>query len=150
MLTSSSRTVVSLISLGASLSLGGCVRLSSPAVATMADAPAPAEIRFDNDAEVSVDVYLVSERSEWRLGRVAPGARVMLRIPNAATAASTGFLRLATLADAPLTVNAARDARAVLTIAQPLTELLSQEWMFSLRQTASPQLLGMRANGLRP
>ncbi len=150
MLTSSSRTVVSLMSLGASLSLGGCARLSSPATSAMADAPIPAEIRFDNDAEVQVDVYLVSERGEWRLGRVAPGARAMLRIPNAATGANTGFLRLATLADARPTVQAARDPRAVLTIAEPLTELVSQEWLFSMRQPASPQLLGLRGNGMRP
>ncbi len=150
MSTPSSRTVVSIVSLAAMLTIGGCARLSSRSAWNTADNDVPAVVRFDNDAESPVDVYLVSERSEWRLGRVAPGARVMLRVPEAALAGKPAFLRLVTLADAPLSIDPASDPRATLSVAQPLPELLSQEWRFSLRQPASPQLLGLRGNGMRP
>jgi hypothetical protein len=96
-----------------------------------------------------VDVYLVGEQREWWLGRVAPGARSALRIPEGALA-SPGFVRLAVLADAPLTVQVARDPRAMFTIAQTASALLSQRWAVSQRQLGSPQILGVRAQAGRP
>jgi hypothetical protein len=97
---------------------------------------------FVNEAPVQVDVYLVSDQREWRLGRVAPGARTLLRVPEAALTTETGFMRLAVLAGAQLSVDAAHDPRATLTLAQPMSELLAQRWSFWHPQMASPRLLG--------
>jgi hypothetical protein len=93
------------------LALGACARAPSPATSDRpAAAPGrPLAVRFDNDAQVHVDVYLVGGQREWPLGRVAPGARATLRIPAASLEETSGFVRLAVLADAPRSMQAARD-----------------------------------------
>jgi hypothetical protein len=157
MITPTSRATVSFISLVSlfaplvltqTVGLGACARVSRP-VTWDASAQRGA-FRFDNDAETSVDVYLVTDKREWRLGRVAPGARMLLRIPDAALVEASGFVRLAVLADAPLTVQAARDPRAILTIAQPTSELLAQRWTFVSGPQRSAQILAARVDTGRP
>ena len=91
----------------------------------------PLNIRFDNLERESVDVYLIGPKREWRLGRVAPGAIATLRLPDDAFAEDAMMVRLAVLAGAPLTFAAARNPRSVLTVAQPASTMLSQEWTFS-------------------
>lgn len=136
--------LVSPLLLAVALATGACARVpSTVAWDETAATTQPAAIRFDNDAEVYVDVYLITDQREWRLGRVEAGGRATLQLPEAALAATRGFVTLAVLADAPPSLAAARDPRAALTIAQPLSELRSQRWMFSRRLGASPQLLGV-------
>src|SRR3954463_5158678 len=94
-------------------------------------------VRFDNEAEVPVDVYLASGQLQWRLGRVAPGARTMLRIPQAALDPTAAFMRLIVLPGAELSSRAARDPRAVFAIAQPVREIVSQRWTFRDPRTAA-------------
>lgn len=135
---------VSLAFLAAALASGACARVPSTVAWSETSATSQtAAIRFDNDAEVFVDVYLITDQREWRLGRVEAGGRATLQLPEAALTATRGFVSLAVLADAPPSLAAARDPRAALTIAQPLAELRSQRWMFSRRLGASPQLLGV-------
>ena len=139
------------VALAATLALGACAR--GPAPSTWdgtAEMPERLSIRFDNEAQTYVDVYLVGERREWWLGRVAAGALRTLRIPEEAPAASPGFVRLAVLADSRVTLNAASDPRATFTIAQPASALMSQRWTFTQRQLASPELFGTRLQGARP
>ena len=145
MITTRSRGSVSVVSLAVALSatlvLGACARGPSPVV----DGSAPAErllIRFDNDARTYVDVYLVGEMRERWLGRVAPGAHATLRVPNGAESMLTSFVRLAVLAGSPLSMQAAREPRAMITVAQPASSLLSQRWTFSQTQLALPELHG--------
>lgn len=144
MITPASRLTVSAISLAATLALGACA--GRPAPTTWDGAAAitseGTRIRFVNEAETYVDVYLVGETREWWLGRVAPGARATLRIRDDALTATPGYLRLAVLAGARLTVQAARDPRATLTIAQPGQSLLDQRWTFRQSQVTSPELFG--------
>ena len=125
MTTSRARALVSLAAtIILTAALGGCAT-SSPR-----QAPASASvhtIRFDNDGRDHVHVYLVGERREWLLGRVEPGARGMLRIPAAAYTEPPGFVRLAVIAGGRVTQRA-RDARAELSMAQPISAILSQEW----------------------
>src|SRR5436305_1659580 len=85
-------------------------------------------MRFDNEADLPVDVYLASGQLQWRLGRVAPGARTMLRITQAALDPTAAFMRLIVLPGAALSPRAARDPRAVFAIAQPVREIVSQRW----------------------
>lgn len=115
------------------LALGGCASASSHPVqnrpvSTLADL---LSIRFDNPSRETVDVYLIGTKREWRLGRVAPGAIASLRLPDEAFAEGTMMVRLAVLAGERVTLEAARDPRAVLTVAQPASTILSQRWTFS-------------------
>jgi hypothetical protein len=136
MTTPRTRSRVSLAGLTAALTvaltvtfaLGACATAPSPAPAPTA---APVAVRFDNDASVYVHVYLIGEKREWLLGRVEPGARATLRIPDASLLESQGTVRLAVLAGDRVTLRAARDARAAMTIAQPTSTMLSQRWTFS-------------------
>ena len=88
-------------------------------------------IRFDNEARDYVHVYLVGESREWLLGRVEPGARATLRIPDEAMADDTWSMRLAVLAGDRVTMRAALKPGAALTIPQPAVQLLAQKWTFT-------------------
>ena len=103
----------------------------------------PTTIDFDNEATVHVDVYIVTGQSEWRLGRVVPGARVRLRVPQSAIESTMGIVRLTVIPGFQRSAQAARDPRAVLAIAQPMSELLSQRWIFRPWAMAAMQLQGM-------
>lgn len=146
MTTQRIRSLVSLAAaLAVTLVLGGCAsapsRLASEAP-TLSDEVART-VRFDNEARDYVHVYLVGVRQEWLLGRVAPGGRTTLQIPDAALADDAGPLRLAVLAGARATMRAANEIRAATTIAQPATDILSQRWTFS-QLTATEQLTARR------
>ena len=106
-------------------------------------------IRFDNRAREYVHVYLVGEQRQWLLGRVEPGARAVLRVPEESLVEGAGLMRLAVLTGARLTLQAARDPRATFTIAQPAATMLSQQWAFSQGQLTSFRIGGMGAKGGR-
>ena len=112
------------------LALGACASAPSRN-GPISSETLPLTIRFDNLNRESVDVYLIGAKREWRLGRVAPGAIATLQLPDEALAEGAMMVRLAVLADEPPTLAAARHARAVLTVAQPASEILSQRWAFS-------------------
>lgn len=156
MITPATRTTVSVLSivaaLGATLALGACAPGMSSArrAAAVVEPATDPTIAFENEAEVYVDVYVVTDRREWRLGRVGPGARERLRIPDAAFAATSGFVRLAVIAGEPPTVQAALDPRASFTVAQPASELVLQRFSFWQRQLGGPQLVALRAEVGRP
>lgn len=151
MITPGIRAAVSVFSAVSALALAACA--GGPST-TWNDAVAPSEhrvaIQFDNEGETSVDVYLVGQTREWRLGRVAPGARTTLWVPESAVSSTSGFVRLAVLAGAPPSAQAALDPRAVFAIAQPGSDLISQRWKFSQRQSASPELYGSALQTGRP
>lgn len=117
------------------LALGACARTPTPAV----EAPAPVEgaewfplsIRFDNDAREYVHVYLIGDGRQWLLGRVEPGAVGTLKIPAEAFGGKLRFVQLAVIQGGRLTPDAAHDRRAELTILQPATSILSQQWRFT-------------------
>lgn len=131
------RSLVSVAAaLAATLALAGCASAPSRA----ATAPAPIEalastIRFDNIGRDYVRVYLVGETREWLLGRVEPGARATLRIPEDALASNTSTMRLAVVPGGGVTLRAAGGARVSLTMAQPASEILSQRWSYSQAST---------------
>lgn len=125
--------------LSLTLALGACVRgQAGPAL----DVPAavqesPLTVRFDNGAREHVHVYLIGEKREWLLGRVEAGTRRTLRIPAASLAAGEGFVQLAVIAGERPTLQAARNARAMLALAQPASEIVSQRWMLTQGQLTS-------------
>jgi hypothetical protein len=115
------------------LALAACVRAPSrsapdPQISTYAGL---LTIRFDNTARERVDVYLIGATREWVLGRVEPGAIATLRIPDEAFGKGSMYVRLAVIAGEPLTFAAARNPHARLSIAQPASTILSQQWSFS-------------------
>ena len=121
------------------LALGACAGAPAgraPEAGTTVEA-VPLAIRFTNDEREHVHVYLVGERRQWLLGRVAPGARATLRVPEAAFREGGGLAQLAVIAGGNATLSAARDARAMLTVAQPPSSLLSQRWTLAQGQLAS-------------
>jgi hypothetical protein len=147
MITPRSRAIVSVVTLAtiasSALALGACARNPAPAAwdrtAVLEDKPLV--IVFDNQAETYVDVYLVGEIREWRLGRVAPGMRSQLRIPNDAQPdLMSGFVRLAVLAGSPFTAHVARDPRATFTIPEAASRVLAKEWTFRQSQVAAPEI----------
>ena len=110
----------------------GCARAPSQ---PMRQAPSPMDarpftIRFDNDASQHVHVYLVGETRQWLLGRVEPGARASLRIPEESLAGDRMFARLAVVTGEGVTLQPARHPRATVTVWQPATAILSQRWSF--------------------
>jgi hypothetical protein len=134
MSTPRTRSVVSLAAaLTLTLSIGGCVaapsRLASQGI--VASDGAQLAFRFDNEARDNVHVYLIGEKREWLLGRVAPGARATLRIPDDALAENPGFMRVAVLAGQRATLRAAAESRAAISMAQPAAAIVSQRWTFS-------------------
>jgi hypothetical protein len=100
-------------------------------------------LQFDNQATVYVDVYLVAGQMQWRLGRVPAGMRTMLSIPESAINWTTEVVRLAVLPGSPMSAEASRDPRAILAIAQPVSEVLSQQWTFRQPAGAPLQLQAM-------
>ena len=126
------------------LVLGACaggpapVTRDGPAI-TLEGRPA---IRFENEGATYVDVYLIGQWREGWLGRAAPGALVTLRIPEAADADAAGMMKLAVLAGVPRSLQAARDPRATMTLAQPARSLVARRWTFRQTPLASPELLG--------
>lgn len=140
----------SLVSLAAAaciaLSIGACAtaspRLASDASAS--DDDIPRTVRFDNTGREFVHVYLVGEQREWHLGRVEPGARKTLRIPDEALADDAGSMQLAVIVGERVTLGAKRASRTILTIAQPSGLLLGQRWTFS-QTPASGQLTSLPA-----
>jgi hypothetical protein len=146
MTTQRIRSLVSLAAaLTVTLTLGGCASAASrfASEAPVLTDEAPHTVRFDNEARDYVHVYLVGARQEWLLGRVAPGSRSTLRVPEAALADDAGPIRLAVLTGAHSTMRAASEARAATTIAQSATDILSQRWTFS-QLTATEQLTAFR------
>ena len=145
-------TVVSLARVFAALAAGAsacaCARVqtSAPSAArdeAAAPAPRPA-ILFDNTANDYVDVYLAAEQRQWRLGRVAPGAKASLQLPVDELAVTPGFVRLVVLAGSPVSLQAAADPHAIISIAEPVSEVLHQRWTFSHTQSMAPQIFGSR------
>ena len=133
MTTPRTRVLVSLGTVMITLGLGACI---GRAARGTGETPAPAQrssltIRFDNGAREHVHVYLVGDQREWLLGRVEPGAIATFRIPEASLRERTGFVRLAVIAGAAVTYDATRDPRAMLTIAQPVGGLVSQQWSYA-------------------
>jgi hypothetical protein len=123
-----------------------CARVQPSAARDEAAAPGPrATLLFDNAANDYVDVYLVAEQRQWRLGRVSPGAKATLQLPADELAVTPGFVRLVVLAGAPISMQAARDPHAVVSIAEPVSEVLHQRWTFSHSQSMAPQIFGSRA-----
>ncbi len=121
--------------------VAGCA--SAPQRVASAAIEPPITVRFDNEARDYVHVYLVGARQEWLLGRVAPGARATLRVPEAALAEDAGLLSLAAIAGQRVTQRAAREVGAATTIAQLPAEMFSQRWTFSTL-TATGQLTSIR------
>src|SRR5436190_5612033 len=132
MTTIRSRSLVSLLfPLALTLVLSGCA--GNPSHGALNDpapvAARPAAIRFDNQARQYVHVYLVGDSREWLLGRVEPGAHATLRIPEGAM--GTRSMQLAVLAGDRVTMRAALNPGAALTILQPAVQLVAQKWTFT-------------------
>jgi hypothetical protein len=121
------------ISVTVTFALGACVSASSRPVP---DRPISRganllSIHFDNLSRQAVDVYLIGTKREWMLGRVAPGGVANLRLPDEAFEGRSMTVRLAVLAGERESFAAARDPRAVFSITEPASAVLSQRWSFS-------------------
>ena len=130
--------VVSLIVTNVLAACGGgrASLASSDPTAVLATAVSPA-IAFDNDAREHVQVYLVSDKRQWYLGRVEPGARRTLRVPDEAVVSSPQRLQLAVMVGQPIAAHVSGDPRAMFTLAQPATSLFSQDWSVAQGQLVS-------------
>jgi hypothetical protein len=122
----------------------GAAALGLTACAGRPQRPEPevATMQFRNDAMVSVDVYLISAQFQWRLGRVPPGMRAVLRVPESAIESAMGVVRVAVIPGSQMSAQADRDPRVVFAIAQPVSAVLSQRWTFRQPAAAALQLEG--------
>jgi len=147
MTTPRMHSVVSLVAaLTVAVTLGACAtapaHIATDAVA--ASDQAPRAIRFDNTGREFVHVYLVGQEREWLLGRVEPGARKSLHVPEEAIGDDSGTMQLAVIVGERVTLGARRASRTILTIAQPESSLVSQRWTFS-QTPATGQLTSVSA-----
>ena len=102
--------------------------------------PAPrVQIQVDNDSRDGIDVYLVSDTREWFVGRVAPGAKTWLPVPERALTWSPGMVRLVALPNGPRSMRALREPRAVVSLSQPAAALIDQRWAFTQGQFVARQ-----------
>jgi hypothetical protein len=62
---------------------------------------------------------------------VAAGAHATLRIPEEALADDTGRMRLAVLPAQRVTLRPSSDLRTASALAQPIADVLAQQWTFS-------------------
>ena len=126
------------VALLGALALGACASGARTAPQLLAPAAAVAAFRPTVVAENAggdwLDVYLVHERGEWYLGRLAPGAKMTLPLPAAFRAPPTGMVRLAVLAGVPRSSQPSRDPRAVVSLPQPVGAVLGQRWTFAQGQ----------------
>jgi hypothetical protein len=107
-------------------------------------------LQFDNQGTVYVDVYLVADEVQWRLGRVPPGMRASLTVPEAAIDWTRGAVQLVVIPGSQMSAQASRDPRSVLAIAQPVSEVLSQRWTFRQPDGAPLQLQSTRLGHRSP
>ena len=140
----------------AALGVGACAGRRGPATqaepaggaastTSVTDPEARTEtVQFDNQATVWVDVYLVGGQLQWRLGRVPPGFRATLRVPESAIPWTVGFVQLAVIPGSQASVEAWRDPRAIIAPAQPMSEVMSQRWAFRQAAGAALQLQATR------
>jgi hypothetical protein len=125
------RALVSLAAaMTATLTLGACFRASvgdrSPSIDE-----ALLRLRFDNGGREHVHVYLIGEKRQWLLGRVEPGAVAILRMPEESLSGDATLMRLAVIAGQRITLQAARHPLARVTVPQPASAILSQQWKFA-------------------
>jgi hypothetical protein len=149
MTTPSARAFVSVVAtLTITLALGACVRAPSQTAADLRvrEETAPLAIRFDNSAREYVHVYLISEEREWFLGRVEVGAIAMLRIPAESFARDSRHMRLAVLTGEPVTLQAAHNPRATITLVQPTSAIIATPWRFAQGQLTQVSLRNPRAD----
>jgi hypothetical protein len=139
------------------LGVGACagrqhsVTPAEHAESTETSANATGVLQFDNQATVYVDVYLAwaGRQLQWRLGRVLPGMRATLRVPESAIDQTLGFVQLAVIPGSQMSAEAWRDPRAIIAIAQPMSDVLSQRWTFRQPAGASLELQATRLIGRR-
>ena len=132
MTTSTGRAFVSIAAtIVLTLAASACVHAPSRSVPGLILSDGQLTVRFDNDGPDRLSVYLIGEKREWLLGRVEPGANARFPIPEEVFAEGSKFVRLAVLANAQPTLQAARDPHARLTIALPLSAIVSERWSFS-------------------
>ena len=130
--------------------IGGCAERPRPL--TQAEYVESAEsvasanetLQFDNQATVYADVYLVGGQLQWRLGRVPPGFRATLRVPESAIPWTMGFVQLAVIPGSQVSAEAGRDPRAIIAAAQRMSEVVSQRWTFRQAAGAALQLQATR------
>jgi hypothetical protein len=140
------------LTLSITLPLGACAGAASRAAP---GSPSPtAEVgatsfRFDNEGREPVRVYLIGERREWMLGRVEPGAIARFRLPDEAMASDARRVQIAVLSGSQMTLRAARENRAMLSIPQPASALTSQRWRFTQGQLSPLGLRGSLADAGR-
>lgn len=147
MTTTRIRSLVSLAAaLSVALTMGACASAPSHIVsdASASVDNAPRTVRFDNTGREFVHVYLIGEQREWHLGRVEPGERKTMRIPDEALFEDAGSMQLAVIIGERVTLGAKRASRTILTIAQPGAALLGQRWTFS-QTAATGQLTSLPA-----
>jgi hypothetical protein len=138
--------------MGLTLVLGACARgpdRPGPSGLAPVEAP-PLTIRFDNGAREHVHVYLIGEKGEWLLGRVETGARRTLTIPAAARTGGEALVQLAVVAGERPTLQASRHPWAMITLALPASEIVSQRWMLAQGQLASVPVARARRDGRGP
>lgn len=124
------RTVAALL---AALPLVACAAhrgsTADPDARPTAAGVVPNALRIDNTSRDRIDVYVVGQTRDWHVGRVDPGTTAFLSLPIRAV--GPGMMSLAVIANAPRSMTPSRDARAVLTLGQPLESLMAQRWTFA-------------------
>lgn len=127
-------TTLQMRALGALLTallLDGCASVSARPDVRSREAEAMSAIQVDNQSRDRIDIYVITETREWHVGRLDPGAKAWLSVRDRAEIGGAGMIQLAVIADASLSQKPSRDARAIVTLKQPMSELLGQRFVFA-------------------
>ena len=116
----------------ASLILAACTPRVRPATA-----PVVTAVHFANQSRERVDVYLVTPEREWHLGRVESLQARWLALPGEWLSAAAGTARLAVIPAAAISLRPSRERGVVISILQPVGDLLGQQWMYVGGQLSS-------------
>lgn len=130
MATSTSRALVALLG---TLSLAACATRPAGAPAAVDAAVARPMVAADNQGREYLDVYLVHESGDTYLGRLAPGQKARFPLPASAIG-GPAMVRLGVVVGSKRMQQPSRDARAVLSLQQPMGALLTQSWTFTQGQ----------------
>jgi hypothetical protein len=113
------------------LVLDGCASVTARSNARPSQAEVRSAIEVDNQSRDRIDVYVITQEREWHLGRLAPGAKARLAMRDRAETGAIGMIQLAIIASASRSLRPSRDARAIVSLKQPTTEVLGQRWVFA-------------------
>ena len=128
--------------LAACLAIASCVHRSAAAAG---DLPRSATITVHNQGRDRIQVYLVSEKQDWLIGRLEPLETARLPLPEFGFTATPQAVALAVVPGWTRNLQPGRDPNAALSIDEVTDDLPGEEWIYVNGQLQGPLRAQVRA-----